>query len=131
MSTPDSVVLILSVTRTTILFPSILSTIPFLLAIIVTPESTATVFSTPVPTSGDSACISGTACLIIFEPIRARLASSFSRKGISEAAHETTCLGETSIKSMSSGLVIIKSPSLLHETNLVTKEPLESSSLLA
>jgi hypothetical protein len=37
----------------------------------------------------------------MFEPMRARLASSFSRKGISAAATETTCLGDTSMKSTS------------------------------
>ena len=38
----------------------------------------------------------------MFEPIRARLASSFSRNGISAAATETICLGDTSIRSTSS-----------------------------
>jgi hypothetical protein len=32
----------------------------------------------------------------MFDPIKARLASSFSRNGISDAATETSCLGETS-----------------------------------
>jgi hypothetical protein len=32
----------------------------------------------------------------MLEPMRARLASSFSRKGTSEAATDTSCLGETS-----------------------------------
>jgi hypothetical protein len=35
----------------------------------------------------------------MFEPISARLASSFSRNGISEAATETSCFGDTSIRS--------------------------------
>jgi hypothetical protein len=35
----------------------------------------------------------------MFEPISARLASSFSRNGISEAATDTSCLGDTSIRS--------------------------------
>ena len=39
----------------------------------------------------------------MLEPISARLASSFSRNGISAAATETSCFGETSMKSMSSG----------------------------
>ena len=38
----------------------------------------------------------------MFEPIRARLASSFSRNGISDAATETSCFGETSMYSISS-----------------------------
>jgi hypothetical protein len=36
----------------------------------------------------------------MFEPISARLASSFSRNGISEAATDTSCFGDTSIRSM-------------------------------
>jgi hypothetical protein len=53
--------------------------------------------SMPVPTSGASARSSGTAWRCMFEPISARLASSFSRNGISEAATETSCLGDTSM----------------------------------
>ena len=63
----------------------------------VAPESKATSFSIPVPTNGDSFLIKGTACLIMFDPIRALFASSFSKKGIRAAATETTCFGETSI----------------------------------
>ncbi len=59
-----------SVTLTTILFPSILSTIPSLFATIVTPESSATSLSIPVPTKGASGFNNGTACLIMFDPIR-------------------------------------------------------------
>ena len=55
MSTADWDKSVTSVTLTTILFPSILSTIPFLFATIVTPESRATSASIPVPTSGDPA----------------------------------------------------------------------------
>ena len=58
----------------------------------------------PVPTSGASARISGTAWRCMLEPISARLASSFSRNGISAAATETSCFGETSIAVTSSGL---------------------------
>ena len=64
---------------------------------IVAPESRATAPSMPVPTSGASARISGTAWRCMFEPISARLASSFSRNGISAAATETSCFGETSM----------------------------------
>ena len=81
---------------TTILLPSILSTTPSLLAIIVTPESSATSCSIPVPTSGDSGFNKGTAWRIMFDPIKALFASSFSKKGISEAATETNCFGDTS-----------------------------------
>ena len=70
---------------------------PALLATIVTPESKATSLSIPVPTNGASGFNSGTACLIIFEPIKALLASSFSKNGINEAATDTNCFGETSI----------------------------------
>ncbi len=63
------------------------------------PESRATTSSMPVPTSGASDWISGTAWRCMLEPISARLASSFSRNGISAAATETTCLGLTSIRS--------------------------------
>ena len=97
MSTPDFEKFFSSVALTTILFPSILSTTPFLLATIVTPESNATSPSIPVPTSGDSGFNSGTAWRIMFEPIKALLASSFSKKGIKDAATETNCFGETSM----------------------------------
>ena len=86
-----------SVTLTTILLPSILSTTPSLFATIVTPESKATSLSIPVPTNGDSGFNRGTACLIMFDPLRALLASSFSKNGINEAATDTSCFGETSI----------------------------------
>ena len=82
---------------TTILLPSILSTIPFLLATIVTPESRATSDSMPVPTNGDSGFNKGTACRIMLDPIKALLASSFSKKGINAAATDTSCFGDTSI----------------------------------
>ncbi len=64
---------------------------------IAAPESRATIASMPVPTSGASERTSGTAWRCMFEPISARLASSFSRNGISAAATETSCLGETSM----------------------------------
>ena len=51
----------------------------------------------PVPTKGASGLIKGTACLIIFEPIKALFASSFSKKGIKDAATDTSCFGDTSI----------------------------------
>ena len=54
--------------------------------------------SMPVPTSGASVRSSGTAWRCMFEPISARLASSFSRNGISAAATETSWFGETSMK---------------------------------
>ncbi len=55
----------------------------------VTPESRATIGSIPVPTSGAAVRSKGTAWRCMFDPISARLASSFSRKGINEAATDT------------------------------------------
>ncbi len=63
----------------------------------VTPESNATSDSIPVPTKGDSGFNKGTACLIMLEPINALFASSFSKKGISAAATDTNCFGDTSM----------------------------------
>ena len=71
---------------------------PLRLATIAAPESRATIGSMPVPTNGASARSSGTAWRCMFEPMSARLASSFSRNGISAAATETICLGDTSIR---------------------------------
>ncbi len=56
----------------------------------------ATDFSRPVPTQGGSTFSNGTACRCMFEPIKARLASSCSRNGISAAETETVCFGEMS-----------------------------------
>ena len=81
----------LSVTLTTILEASTLSTTPEFLATIHTPESLATTDSKPVPTSGFSALRTGTACLCILDPMRALFASSCSKKGIKDAAIDTTC----------------------------------------
>src|SRR3989449_1271392 len=61
------------------------------------PESRATTCSIPVPTSGASGCRSGTAWRCMFDPMSARFASSFSRNGISDAATETSCFGDTSM----------------------------------
>ena len=59
----------------------------------------------------------------MFEPISARLASSFSRNGISEAATETSCFGETSIRSTFAGGFSMKSPPLRVETRSLTNRP--------
>src|SRR3954469_8255328 len=69
-------------------------------ATITAPESRAVMYSMPVPTNGERARSSGTAWRCMFEPISARFASSFSRNGMSEAATETSCLGETSMNWM-------------------------------
>ena len=49
--------------------------------------------SMPVPTIGDSGSSSGTAWRCMLEPMRARLASSCSRNGMSAVATDTICLG--------------------------------------
>ena len=53
---------------------------------------------------------SGTACLIMFEPINARLASSCSRNGISDADTPINCLDETSINWILDGSTMMNSP---------------------
>ena len=65
----------------------------------------------PVPISGGSGFSSGTACLCMFEPISARLASSCSRKGIRAVATDQIWVGETSISSTSLGGTVVSSPS--------------------
>ena len=97
-------------TLITILPPSTESTIPELLATTHTPESLATCLSKPVPTKGFCGISVGTACLIIFDPIRALLASLFSKNGISDAATDKTCFGDTSIKVIIPILVKLVSP---------------------
>ena len=98
MSTPASPALVSSsLTRTTMRDASTESTVPPRRATTVTPESTATARSMPVPTSGVSVRSVGTAWRCMFEPISARFASSCSRNGISDAATETICFGDTSM----------------------------------
>ncbi len=96
MSTPGSpAVVSSSLTRTTIRDASTESTVPPRRATTVTPESIATGRSMPVPTSGVSERRVGTAWRCMFEPMSARLASSCSRNGMSEAATDTICFGLT------------------------------------
>ncbi len=98
MSTPGSpAVVSSSFTRTTMRDASTESTWPPRLATTVTPESMATGRSMPVPTSGVSERSVGTAWRCMFEPMSARLASSCSRNGMSEAATDTICFGDTSM----------------------------------
>ncbi len=73
------------------------STAPDRRATMTAPESRAVMYSMPVPTKGARALSSGTAWRCMLLPIRARFASSFSRNGMSEAATETSCFGETSM----------------------------------
>ncbi len=105
-----------SLARITMRWASTWSTTPSRLATTVTPESRATMPSMPVPTSGASVRTSGTAWRCMFEPISARLASSCSRNGISEAATETSWFGDTSISVTSSGRVMTTSEPLRQET---------------
>ncbi len=131
MSTPCSPLEVSSVTRITMRVASTWSTTPERRAAMATPESRATVSSMPVPTSGASDWSSGTAWRCMFEPMSARLASSFSRNGISAAATETSCFGETSMNPMSSGRAIKYSLPWRHEIRSSTKRLLRSSSALA
>ncbi len=62
-----------------------------------TASTAATARSMPVATMGGSLAISGTAWRCMLEPISARLASSCSRKGISDVDTEMICLGDTSM----------------------------------
>jgi hypothetical protein len=82
---------------------SIWSTTPARLATIAAPESRATTRFHAGADERRLGRMSGTAWRCMFEPISARLASSFSRNGISAAATETSCFGETSMKSTCSG----------------------------
>jgi hypothetical protein len=132
MSTPDSPTLVSSsLTRTTMREASTESTVPPRFDTTVTPESTATARSMPVPTSGVSERSVGTAWRCMFEPISARLASSCSRNGISEAATETVCFGETSMKSMRSRGSSVNSFWCLTDTSSSTNSPLGVRSELA
>ncbi len=92
-------------------------------ATIVTPESLATTPSMPVPTRGASFIKSGTAWRCMLEPMSARLASSFSRKGISEAETLTSWFGEMSISSISSRLTIMNSPATREVTVVLANWP--------
>ena len=70
-------------------------------------------YSIPVPTNGARACSSGTPCRCMFDPINARLASSCSRKGMRDAATETSCFGDTSMNSTLSRGARMNSPAFL------------------
>ena len=59
----------------------------------------------------------------MLEPIKALLASSFSRNGISAAATDTSCFGDTSIKSIFSLLESSKFKFFLQATSSSTKDP--------
>ena len=67
----------------------------------------------------------------MFEPISARLASSFSRNGTSAAATDTSCFGDTSMNSTWSGVVITKLPPLRQDTSSSVMRPRPSIVALA
>ena len=67
----------------------------------------------------------------MFDPIRALDASSFSKKGIIAVATDTSCLGETSIKSTSLLGTTNTSPLSLTVTFLSIKHPFSSNGSLA
>ncbi len=81
-------------------------TSPALSARTTSPVSIAARRSMPVPISGGSGFSSGTAWRCMLEPIRARLASSCSRNGISDVATDQIWVGETSIRSTSLGVAV-------------------------
>ena len=106
-------------------------TIPERFAVIAAFESLATTASIPVPTSGASTFNKGTPCFCMLDPIKARLASSFSKKGMSDAATETTCFGETSIISISSGFACKTSPARRDVINSSANSPFSFNFALA
>ena len=118
-------------TRTMMRSESTESTTPARLQITTAPESRAVTCSMPVPTKGASARSSGTAWRCMFEPISARLASSFSRNGMRQAATETSCFGLTSMYSISSRCFSTKLPAWRALTSSGTMRPFSSSSTLA
>ena len=59
----------------------------------------------------------------MLDPINALLASSFSKKGINAAATDTSCFGETSMKSILSLLDNSKFKFFLQATNSSMKDP--------
>ena len=67
----------------------------------------------------------------MFDPIKALFASSFSKKGIKDAATETSCFGETSIYSTESDLAKIKFKAFLHDISSSINLPSLSKTELA
>src|SRR5215213_4124675 len=120
-----------AVERTTMRVASTWSTTPARRAAIAAPLSRATTASMPVPTNGASDCTSGTAWRCMFEPMRARLASSFSRNGMSAAATETSCFGDTSMRSTRSGATTITSPARRQTTRSSVRRLLSSMTAFA
>ena len=63
----------------------------------------------------------------MFDPISARLASSFSRNGISDAATDTSCFGETSMNCTFARGDRMKSPACRALTRSCTSRPSAST----
>ena len=106
---------------------STFSTTPPRFAFTLSQASLAITLSIPVPTIGAVERSSGTAWRCMFEPISARLASSCSRKGISEAATPAIIPEQRSIKVTSSLRASIISPSFLTSIKSSTICPFSSS----
>ena len=83
--------------------------------------------SMPVPISGASVFRSGTAWACMFEPIRARLASSCSRNGISAVVTDQIWFGDTSIRFTSFGTASTSSPSGVRHSIVPLSLPVFSS----
>ena len=116
--------LFVSCSLTTISSPVTDITSPEIGDIKASPESRATFSSIPVPTYGASVVTNGTACLCIFEPIKALFASSCSRKGINAVVTEQICFGLTSMYSISLSLTKETCPPFcLDKTLLFLKVP--------
>ncbi len=118
-------------TRTMMRRASTVSTTPSLLQMTTAPESRATTPSRPVPTNGGSVFRSGTDCRCMFEPMSARFASSCSRNGMSAAATETSCFGETSMNSTLSRSTVTNSPPWRATIRSSVKRPLSSTTAFA
>ena len=110
---------------------STFSTTPARLALIASHASRATVLSMPVPTIGADERSNGTAWRCMFDPIRARFASSCSKNGISDAATPAIMPEQRSISLTSSRLASIISPSCLASIRSSTIYPFSSSAVEA
>ena len=86
-----------SFVSTVIASASTSTTVPAFCVRTTSPVSTAARYSRPVPISGGSVIMSGTACRCMFAPMSARFASLCSRNGMSAVPTETICAGFTSM----------------------------------
>ena len=95
------------------------------------PDPYQTILSIHVPTIGACGLIRGTACLIMFEPISALVASSCSKNGISEVSTDMVCFGEISICVISLTYAIVGSLEALAERRVAVKFPNASTGVFA